>query len=178
MDFPTDNQPMNRKKLLEMPRFIVERREYDDGDALPIVRDVVVHPGAVVILPILEAGRIVMIRNIRQAAGERLWELPAGTREPGEPELETAGRELIEETGYRAGSIEPLAEFFTSPGILSELMHAFVATDLTYVGQQLEHGERIDVEPVEADRLRRMMRDGVIRDGKTLAVLGLYFLGR
>ena len=168
---------MIRKKLLETPRFSVERREYDGGDAAPLVRDVVVHPGAVVILPIWDEERVVMIRNERHAAGETLWELPAGTREPGEPGIETAKRELIEETGYEAGAIEPLAEFFTSPGILSELMHAFVATDLTYVGQQLEHGERIDVEVVEAARLRRMMRDGTIRDGKTLAVLGLYFLG-
>ena len=168
---------MIRKKLLETPRFSVERREYDGGDAAPLVRDVVVHPGAVVILPIWDEERVVMIRNERHAAGETLWELPAGTREPGESGIETAKRELIEETGYEAGAIEPLAEFFTSPGILSELMHAFVATDLTHVGQQLEHGERIDVEVVEAARLRRMMREGTIRDGKTLAVLGLYFLG-
>ena len=178
MDFPTEYRQMNRKKLLETPRFTVERREYDNGDAPPIIRDVVVHPGAVVILPILERDRIVMIRNERHAVEETVWELPAGTREPGEPAMATAGRELIEETGYQAATIEPMAEFFTSPGILSELMQAFVATDLTYVGQRLEHGERIEVEPVEPDRMRRMMREGTIRDGKTLAVLGLYFLER
>jgi len=168
---------MDCKKLLETPRFSVERRVYDGGDGKPLIRDVVVHPGAVVILPILDRKRVVMIHNERHAVGETLWELPAGTREPGEPEIETARRELIEETGYEAGAIEPMAQFYTSPGILSEMMHAFVATDLSHVGQRLEHGERIDVEVVEVDRLRRMMREGSIRDGKTLAVLGLYFLG-
>jgi len=167
---------MNRKKLLETPRFDVERREYDSDDGKPIVRDVVVHPGAVVILPILDGDRVVMIRNERQAVEETLWELPAGTREPGEPEIETARRELIEETGYRAGTVEPMAQFFTSPGVMSERMYVFVAKELTHVGQQLEHGERIDVEILEIEQVRRMMLDGTIRDGKTLATLGLYLL--
>jgi ADP-ribose pyrophosphatase len=168
---------MLRKKLLDTPRFNVERREYDSGGESPIVRDIVVHPGAVVILPILDPGRIVMIRNYRHAVDATLWELPAGTREPDEPVVETAGRELIEETGYHAGHLEPLIAFYTSPGILSERMHAFVATDLAPGDQALEHGEQIDVEVVGMNRVRTLMTDGSIQDGKTLAVLGLYFLG-
>ncbi len=169
---------MSRKNLLVTPRFSVERREYAGTDNRPVVRDIVVHPGAVVILPILAPGRIVLIRNYRHAAEATLWELPAGTREPGEPAIETASRELIEETGYRAGSMEPMTVFFTSPGILSERMHAFRAADLTPGDQSLEHGEQIDVEVVDEDRVREMISDGTIQDGKTLAVLGLYFLGQ
>ncbi|MCE5319238.1 MAG: NUDIX hydrolase, partial [Parachlamydia sp.] len=79
-------------------------------------RDVILHPGAVVILPILDHEHILLIRNQRFAVGKELWELPAGTLEKGEAPLETAKRELIEETGYEAAEMEPLTQFYTSPG--------------------------------------------------------------
>jgi len=172
------------EELLQTPRFSVQRRRFDQAGSEPIVRDVVVHPGAVVILPLLsdksgkEQDCIVMIRQMRYSVGETLWELPAGTREPNEPPIETARRELIEETGYEAGQIKPLAEFYTSPGITTELMHAFVASDLTHVGQRLEHGEQISVEPMLGEDVQGMLSSGEIRDGKTMAVLGLYFAKR
>jgi ADP-ribose pyrophosphatase len=164
-----------RQTLLSTRRFHVERREYARSGRDPIVREVVVHPGAVVVLPILDDGRIVMIRQLRHAIDCELWELPAGTREAGESPLETARRELIEETGYEAGAIEPLAEFYTSPGIITEKMHAFVVTKLGYVGQRLEETESIDVEIVALSDARDMLVRGEIHDGKTLAVLGMYF---
>lgn len=167
---------MLRMNLLDTPRFSVERREYNVDGENPVVRDIVVHPGAVVILPILDPGRIVMIRNYRHTVDATLWELPAGTREPDEPVIETARRELIEETGYDAGHLEPLTAFYTSPGILTERMHAFLATDLVPGRQALEHGEQISVEVVDLPRVKKLMTDGSIQDGKTLAVLGLYFL--
>lgn len=138
------------------------------------LREIVVHPGAVVILPILSDGRIVMVRQFRPAANAELLELPAGTREPDEAPIDTARRELEEETGYRAGRIEPFAEFFTSPGILTEKMHAFVATELHPVGQRLEAHERIEVAIMPMAELRRIMIHGDLRDGKTIAVLGLF----
>jgi ADP-ribose pyrophosphatase len=107
-----------------------------------------VHPGAVVVLPLLDADTIVMIRNFRPSVGATLLELPAGTLEADEPAEACAGRELIEETGYRAGRIEPLVDFYTSPGVLSERMFAFVARELSHVGQQLDEGEEIEVWPV------------------------------
>lgn len=160
--------------LLSTSRFSVERRVFAGADGRSITRDVVVHPGAVVILPILDARRIVMIRNYRHTIEQELWELPAGTAEPGETAIDTARRELEEETGYRAGTMTPLTEFFTSPGVLTERMFAFVATDLTSVGQRLELGERIVAEVVELDRARRWLVNGELRDGKTIAVLGTY----
>ena len=135
------------------------------------LREVVVHPGAVVVLPLLDDGRVVMIRNHRFAVGETLWELCAGTLEPGEPPAETAARELVEETGYRAEHIEATAPFYTTPGICDELMYAFLATGLTHVGQELEETERIEVELLTRDAVMRMVEAGEIRDGKTIATL-------
>jgi len=164
--------------LLSTSRFNVERRAFAGADGRSITREVVVHPGAVVILPIIDAHRIVMIRNYRYTVEQELWELPAGTAEPDEAAIETARRELEEETGYRAGTMTPLTEFYTSPGVLTERMFAFVATDLKSVGQRLELGERIVAEVVEMDRARRWLVNGELRDGKTIAVLGTYFAQR
>ncbi|HVT81718.1 MAG TPA: NUDIX hydrolase, partial [Phycisphaerae bacterium] len=113
-------------------------------------REVVLHPGAVIVLPVLQDGRIVMIRNRRHTVNEVLLELCAGTLERdeagvSEDPLACAGRELEEETGYRAGKVVPFGWFYTSPGILTEKMYAFVATDLTQVGQDLEDNEQIEV---------------------------------
>ena len=161
--------------LLSTSGFNVERRVFTGADGRSVTREVVVHPGAVVILPILDAPRIVMIRNYRYTVGEELWELPAGTAEVDESPIETARRELEEEAGYRAGTMTPLTEFFTSPGVLTERMFAFTATDLQSVGQRLERDERIVAEIVELDRVRRWLVNGELRDGKTIAVLGTYF---
>lgn len=152
-------------------KFAVERRLVPTGDGGTAMREVVLHPGAVVVLPLLDDGRIVMIRNHRFAVGETLWELCAGTLEDGESPEETAGRELVEETGYRAGRLEPLTTFYTTPGICTERMHAFLATDLTEVGQDLEETERIEVEAVTRERALEMVASGEVRDAKTIATL-------
>lgn len=114
-------------------------------------REIVRHPGAVVVLPILQApgepDRVVLIRNHRPSVDRWLLELPAGTREKGEDPARTAARELEEETGYRAATIEPLGRFYTSPGLSDELMWAFVARGLTPVGQRLEPDESVSVHP-------------------------------
>src|SRR5687767_543767 len=94
-------------------------------------RDVVLHPGAVAILPLLTDDHVCLVRNVRPNVGETLWEIPAGTLEPSEPVEMAAARELREETGYLAAQLEKLGEFFPSPGVLSERMHLFVARGLT-----------------------------------------------
>ncbi len=136
-------------------------------------REIVRHPGAVMIVPLLDDERVVMIRNYREAVEADLWELPAGKLEPGEPPEAAAARELLEETGYRAGRLDKLTEFYTSPGFADELMHAFVATDLTPDQQRLEPGERITVEIMHVSQALNMIREGEIRDGKTIAGLRL-----
>jgi len=163
------------KRLLSTRLFAVEHREYTGPDGRTVARDVVVHPGAVVILPILPDGRIVLIRNFRYTVEQELCELPAGTREPDESPAETARRELEEETGYRAASIAPFATFYTSPGVMTEKMYAFLASGLEEVGQNLVADERILVEPVSVEEARRRLTEGEIHDAKTIAVLGMYF---
>ena len=165
------------KKLLTTRLFTVEHRVYTPPNGDSVARDVVVHPGAVVILPLLDEQRLVMIRNYRYTVERELWELPAGTKEPDEEPIETARRELEEETGYRAGSMAPLTAFYTSPGFCTEWMHAFVAEDLTHVGQNLQGSEKIVVETLALSEARRRLLAGEFVDGKTVAVLGRYFLG-
>jgi ADP-ribose pyrophosphatase len=141
-----------------------------------LARDFFHYGGAVVILPVLADGRIVLIRNFRYPIGERLWELPAGMLESGEAPAAGAARELLEETGYAAGHLAELGRFYTAPGTSDELMHAYLATDLAPGPQHLEPYEEITAEALAADQVRQMASDGRIRDAKTLSALGLYWL--
>ncbi len=164
------------ERLLTSVKFAVERRSARRRDGRTHSYDVVMHPGAVVVVPVIDDRRIVMIRNFRYTIERELWELPAGTAEPGEPPMETARRELAEETGYSAKLLTLLGEFYTSPGFTDELMRAFVATELTAVPRDLDENEKIEVEIVDLERARRMLVDGELRDGKTIATLGMFFL--
>lgn len=137
-------------------------------------REVVVHPGAVVVLPFLPDGDVLLIKNYRYAIGETLLELPAGTLDRGEEPINCAGRELIEETGYTAGRLKSMASFFSSPGILSERMHAFAAYDLRAGEQHLDDGEEIELRPTPWDDVLDMIQSGAICDGKTIATVLLY----
>lgn len=140
----------------------------------PIRREVVRHPGAVVLVPILGEGagrRLVLIRNERVSIGRAIYELPAGTLEPLEKPEECAPRELAEETGYEAATIEPLGRFYTSPGVTDELMWAFLATGLRHVGQRLQPDERLTVHPVPVDEALAMVDRGELMDGKSMAAL-------
>lgn len=159
------------------PRFKVRKVRCTierDGKTLQRDRDAVVTADSVVILPLLDPHTVVMIRNDRFVVGQRLWELPAGTMEAGEDPDECAARELIEETGYRAGDLQKMTEFYPTPGLCTEFMRVYWATDLQHVGQDLDDTEQIEVEPVPMDQLLRMIREGVIRDGKTIAAV-LYY---
>jgi ADP-ribose pyrophosphatase len=131
-------------------------------------RHVVVHPGAVVILPILSDGRIVLIRQHRVAVDEVLVELPAGTMEAGEAPIVTARRELLEETGYSASEIMPMLNFYASPGFAKEEMHLFKATGLVAGPTALEDDEKIETFPVDMPQAMKMILAGDIRDAKTI----------
>jgi ADP-ribose pyrophosphatase len=147
-------------------------------DGKVVQRDLVRYGGAAVILPVLDDGSVVMIRNRRFAVGEDLLELPAGMLERGEDPAVCAERELTEETGYSAARIEKLGQFYTGPGSTDELMHSFLATGLADGRQALEDYEQIEVEVYPASRVKEMIRDGRIHDGKTIATLALYWLAR
>ena len=160
-----------REIVLKGARFDVERRMLPRRDGGLEAREVIVHPGSVVILPILDDGRIVMIRNKRFTVERALWELPAGTRDPNEPPLTCAARELEEETGYRAAQLTRLLDFYPAPGVSNERMHAFVASGLTPSQQDLDDTEQIEVFPLAPAEVLRMVRAGEIEDAKSLTVL-------
>ncbi len=162
--------------LLQGRRFRVVRKPRQLADGKVIAHDVVVAAGAVVILPMVALDRVCLIRNFRIAVDETLIELPAGTIEDGEDPLETARRELVEETGYRAGRLEKLCEFYMSPGILNERMHLFLATDLQAGPTALESGEEIQTHVVDWVEALRLVETGQVRDAKSL--VGLLFYDR
>jgi ADP-ribose pyrophosphatase len=137
-------------------------------------REVVCHPGSVVIVPHLPDDRLVLVRQYRHAVQESLWELVAGGMERGETPIQSARRELLEETGYRARVLKPLLEFYPSPGILSEKMHLVEAWDLTPAQGQPDADERIETGIFTVNKVMEMIQNREIRDGKTL--VGILFL--
>lgn len=139
-----------------------------------IVRDLVLHPGAVAILPFIDDEHICLVQNHRLSAGGPLWEIPAGTLEKGEALELAAQRELAEETGYSAQYWEKLIEFYPSPGILSEVTHVFLAKNLTPGTMQLEDDEHLEPFTISWKQALQMALDGRIRDGKTILALLLW----
>jgi ADP-ribose pyrophosphatase len=157
--------------LLRTKRFSVEKRRVPSRSGGEAFKEIVVHPGSVALLPILDDGRIVLVRNTRAAIGRTLWELPAGTRDPGE-EPETCGmRELEEETGYRATRLTRLHQFYPAPGICDEVMHAFVADGLVPTQQKLDDSEQIEVHALHPDEVLRMVKAREIEDAKSIAII-------
>ena len=165
---------MSDEILHEARKFRVVRIVEKTPDGQERSREVIRHPGAVVVLPIFDDGRVCLIDNARPAIGRRLIELPAGTLDESEDPAAAAKRELAEETGYRAGSIEILADFYSSPGILDERMYLFAATGLAVGPTEFDEGEDIRNLVVAWEEAVAMVRDGRIRDAKTLVGLLWY----
>jgi ADP-ribose diphosphatase len=134
-------------------------------------REVVEHYGSVVIIPRLPDGRIVMVRQFRYPARKRMWELVAGSMEPGESVIRAARRELLEETGYFAGSLKRLFSFYPSPGFLTEQMHLIEAGNLKLSEASPEEDERIEVAEFSKKQIDKLLREKKIIDGKTLVGL-------
>jgi ADP-ribose pyrophosphatase len=130
-------------------------------------REVVKHPGAVVILPLTDNKEVVLVRQYRHATGEILLELPAGKRDGGEEPLVCARRELEEETGYQAQEMRVLTAFYTSPGFCDELIYLVMAKGLLKGEACPDDGEFIDVVTLPLDEAVRMVLDGEIKDAKT-----------
>ena len=137
-------------------------------------RDVVRHPGAVAIVPLLADGRVILIRQYRYAAGKMLLEIPAGTLELGEAVEDCVKRELREETGYEAREIRRFLSCFMAPGYSSEMIHFYIARDLGEVGGVPEPDEEINVEVLELKKVRELIAENVIEDAKT--IIGILFL--
>jgi len=155
--------------LFQGRRFRVERVAQPCADGSRRDREVIRHPGGVVIVPFVSPTEICLVEVVRVAVGRTLLELPAGTLDRDEPPIATAARELAEETGYRAGRIEPAGGYWMSPGILRERMHLFVAHDLVAGAQALEPGELIQPRIVAWKEAVAMCLDGRIDDAKSVA---------
>ncbi len=138
-------------------------------------REIVEHPGAVAIIAINENKEMIMIRQYRKAIDKILLEIPAGKLELNEEPIESAKRELKEETGYTADKIEYVMEFYTSPGFNNEKIYLFLAQGLTEGEQELEVGEYIDVEKYNLDELMKMIKLGEIVDSKTIIGISYYY---
>jgi ADP-ribose pyrophosphatase len=136
-------------------------------------REVVEHSEVVAILPVLQDGRIVMVRQYREAVGKALLEIPAGGVDGEETAEDAARREMIEETGYRVGALDPICSFYSSPGFCTELMHLFVARDLE-PGEPTEENDELEVVLLSQDEAMGRLWDGEIADAKTVAALALY----
>jgi ADP-ribose pyrophosphatase len=154
--------------LFQASRFQVLERKQTLPDGQQVSRQVIEHPGAVTILPLLDGKRVCLIRNFRVAVGKTLIELPAGTIDNKEPPEQTAIRELQEETGYTAERWTQLPAFYMSPGILHERMYLFVAEGLTPGATARETGEQIDNLIVTWDEAVQMALRGEIEDAKSL----------
>lgn len=155
-------------------RVRVETLRLADGRLLE--RAAIEHPGAVVILPLTFAPgdsepRVLMLRQYRHALDRTILELPAGTREPAEPWLDCAQRELQEETGYRADSFVPLGEIWPAPGLSNERMALFLAMGLTADPRPMDADEEIAVETWPLDALVDMALDGRLEDAKSVVAL-------
>ncbi len=157
-----------RSLVHEGPVFRVETVEYEDLGGRRVRKDVVRHPGAVTVVPIDREGMVLLVRVGRLAIGRFLLEFCAGKLEPGEDPRDAAGRELEEEVGRRAATIESIGTYLTSPGFCDERMHAYLATDLQPVPRRLEAGEEIEVVSMRPEEIDAAIADGVIEDGKTI----------
>ena len=157
------------KKVYDCGLFwVTEDRAVDPKTKFKIKRSVVRHRGSAVMMAVDGENRILLVRQFRLPAAKYLWELPAGSVDPGEKPFATARRELIEETGYRARKWEKLSAFFPSPGFVAERMTIYLATGLTAGTPTPMDDERIEVRWFTWRELTDMIHTGKIEDGKTI----------
>ena len=160
------------------PLFRVETERVNEPKCGTVTRDIVRHGGSVVILAIDDTKKkdplVILERQYRHAAGQFLYEVPAGKIDPNEDRLAAAKRELTEETGFRAKKWTKLARYYASPGFLAEWMQVFLAEGLTPGATSPDEDERLEVMLVPLSELLRLIDKGEIHDGKTLIAATLY----
>lgn len=146
-------------------------------NGLTVDLEMVRHPGAAAIVPLKEDGTVILIKQFRHAAGGFIYEIPAGKLHPGEDPRDCAMRELEEEIGYRAGTLELLSSIFTAPGFTDEVIHVYKATGMTKGRQQLDRDEVLEIVELPLADALAMIRAGTIRDAKTMVGLQSVYLG-
>jgi ADP-ribose pyrophosphatase len=140
--------------------------------------EVIHHPGAAAVVPVQEDGSVLLIRQYRHAAGGYIYEIPAGKLDPGEDPGVCAARELEEEIGLRAASLQHLVSFFTTPGFTDEVIHIYQASGFTPGRQKLDEDEVLEVVAFPLEEALVKIREGTIRDGKTIVGLQAVYLAR
>ena len=166
-EHPLSSEQVWRGKLLDVRRDTVK---LPDGNSA--TREYIVHAGAVVVIPVLEDGRLLFERQYRYPVGRTMLELPAGKIDPGEDIRETARRELLEETGYEAAQWRHLGVMHPCVGYANEKIEIFLATGLAKVAeQQLDHGEFLSLLSLSLDEAAELVRSGGITDAKSITAL-------
>jgi ADP-ribose pyrophosphatase len=163
---------VNRRTLLRTGRvfdFTVENVTFNSGLTLDL--EIIRHPGASAVVALTDDDQVLMLRQYRHAVGHYIWEIPAGTFDGREEPLACARRELIEETGYRADSWEPIGAVTPLAGYSDERIHLYLARGLAPAEQNLDPDEILEVHRVPLDKVSRMIADGRIEDAKTIAAL-------
>lgn len=151
--------------------FSVERDRLREENGLEIVREIVRHAGGAGCLPLFDDGRVALVKQYRHPARRELLEIPAGKIEVGETPAECAMREVEQEIGFRVGHIEPLAEFYSTPGFCEERLYVYLATELERAEQNLDHDEFVEIVYLSLTEAVAMAERGEIEDSKTIIAL-------
>ncbi len=167
---PLTGHTISSTQVHDGQRISLRIDEFSLGDRPPVSKEIIDHPGSVVILPVTNDGHILLVKQWRQAAQKVLLEAPSGTREPGEDPLATAHRELREETGFSANSMMPLGGSWVAPGYSTEYTHAYLAQDLHENPLPQDAGEDIHTVTVPIEKISTMIREGELQDQMTIAI--------
>jgi len=151
--------------------FSVERDRLREENGLEIVREIVRHVGGAGCLPLFDDGRVALVKQYRHPARRELLEIPAGKIEAGETPAECAMREVEQEIGFRVGHIEPLADFYSTPGFCEERLYVYLATELERAEQNLDHDEFVEIVYLSLTEAVAMAERGEIEDSKTIIAL-------
>lgn len=180
MKHSLDQKQLEEKAKLESQEifqgkvFSLKRDTLTFPDHPPHNWDIIVHPGAVGILPVKENGNLVLIQQWRRAVGKIIYEIPAGTIDPGEGPLHTAEREIQEEVGYSANTFISLGGFYSAPGFCTEYLYIYLAKELTLSPLSKDPHEAIDVVEMSLKNAFDLIESGEIEDAKTICALFLY----
>ena len=175
-DLPKERAKLLKSEVLYQGKvFRLQRDTVIEPGGVQADRDVIIHPGSVVVLPIFKNGNVLLIRQYRHSVGEFLWELVAGRKEPAETPEAAARRELIEETGYRAKRLRKLMRVVPTPGFVNEWMWIFAAEGLTKGEAQPEEDEKITPRIFTPKQAEKMIERGTLRDAKSICGI-LYYL--